>query len=448
MRRALVVLALAAGAAGAEPLRIPPLYTVAHLGVCTNGRPKLAVVSDGASATDCSAGGGTLDVYCFCREGAWTAIPVPGGGGAGTGACSSGSFVSSVNVGSAPSCSTDDDAPEVGDFGALALTGDVASSGLTTTIQANAVALGTDTTGGYAGSASEGGPATTALALNSDPPPCDSGRFGRDTAADGSLTCAQVAYSDLSGAPAAGVAGPGSSTAGQIAAFSDTSGAILAARPVLIDADGNIGMAFAKAIRADQFTVTTTAGSTLLDLADIGGGGQYAMRLSLPQGIRTGGHLGGDAGYLDFGGGNGLRIFGEGASGSSAFVGMILGDFPDRSRGLRTYISVRIVTAGVADPYDAGENQVGQTFVNDGASVMAAVQLPTLVIGLNYRAVVTDSDGLRLIADPTHAIRIAAAVSTAGGYCESTTVGDSTTILATSTGWFAIAGMGSGWACH
>ena len=55
----------------------------------------------------------------------------------------------------------DDDVPEVGDFGALALSGDVVSSGLVTTIQANSVALTTDTTGNYAAGDAEAGAALT-----------------------------------------------------------------------------------------------------------------------------------------------------------------------------------------------------------------------------------------------------------------------------------------------
>ncbi len=51
------------------------------------------------------------------------------------------------------SAGTDDDVPDSTDFGALALTGDVTSSGLATTIAANSVALGTDTTNNYVSSA-------------------------------------------------------------------------------------------------------------------------------------------------------------------------------------------------------------------------------------------------------------------------------------------------------
>lgn len=66
----------------------------------------------------------------------------------------------------------DDDVPEGGDFGALALTGPVTSSGLATTIAADAVTLGTQTAGGYAASATEGGAASSvaanAVALGTD----------------------------------------------------------------------------------------------------------------------------------------------------------------------------------------------------------------------------------------------------------------------------------------
>lgn len=55
----------------------------------------------------------------------------------------------------------DDDTPEADEFGALALTDDVTSSGLATTIASNAVALGADTTGNYAAGDAEAGAALT-----------------------------------------------------------------------------------------------------------------------------------------------------------------------------------------------------------------------------------------------------------------------------------------------
>jgi len=48
----------------------------------------------------------------------------------------------------------------------------------------------------FAGSATEGGSATTALALAADPTACDPGEFVTDVAADGTLTCAAASASD------------------------------------------------------------------------------------------------------------------------------------------------------------------------------------------------------------------------------------------------------------
>lgn len=79
------------------------------------------------------------------------------------------------------------------------LSGDVVTSGAAATIQANSVALGTDTTGNYAGSSSEGGAATTADALTTNPSPCSSNQYVTDIAAAGTLTCAQPDVVNLAG---------------------------------------------------------------------------------------------------------------------------------------------------------------------------------------------------------------------------------------------------------
>lgn len=82
----------------------------------------------------------------------------------------------------------------------------VGSAGAAWSIDADSVALGADTTGGYAASVSEGGAATTATALASDPSGCPSGQYATEVDASANLTCSQVAYSQISGAPAAGPA--------------------------------------------------------------------------------------------------------------------------------------------------------------------------------------------------------------------------------------------------
>lgn len=68
------------------------------------------------------------------------------------------------------------------------------------TIAANAVALGTDTTGGYAASTTEGGPATTCTALAADPADCSvASTWSRGINASGVAQCTQPDFSDLSG---------------------------------------------------------------------------------------------------------------------------------------------------------------------------------------------------------------------------------------------------------
>lgn len=73
--------------------------------------------------------------------------------------------------GAAVQTGTDDDVPESGDFAAAV---DLEADG---SVSANAVALGTDTTGNYAGSSSEGGAATTATALAANGGNCSAGSF-------------------------------------------------------------------------------------------------------------------------------------------------------------------------------------------------------------------------------------------------------------------------------
>lgn len=64
-----------------------------------------------------------------------------------------------------------------------------AAPNITATVKADSVALGTDTTGNYAGSSSEGGAATTATALDADPSDCSTGNVANAIAASGNLSC-------------------------------------------------------------------------------------------------------------------------------------------------------------------------------------------------------------------------------------------------------------------
>lgn len=77
---ALALLGLLATPALAQlVVAVPPIRTVATLGTCTDGSPKIVAVTDGASSSDCTTGSGTTDVYCGCKDGVWSAIGSIGG---------------------------------------------------------------------------------------------------------------------------------------------------------------------------------------------------------------------------------------------------------------------------------------------------------------------------------------------------------------------------------
>lgn len=78
---AILALIVLASSLDAQVIRVPPVRTVATLGACADGSPKLVYVTDGASASDCTTGGGSTEVLCGCQDGSWTAAAA---GGAGT----------------------------------------------------------------------------------------------------------------------------------------------------------------------------------------------------------------------------------------------------------------------------------------------------------------------------------------------------------------------------
>ncbi len=72
-RAAFILMLFGAVSAVAQPVRVPPVRTVARLGSCTAHEPKTVAVTDGLTSSDCTAGGGIRDVICHCRDGAWSA---------------------------------------------------------------------------------------------------------------------------------------------------------------------------------------------------------------------------------------------------------------------------------------------------------------------------------------------------------------------------------------
>lgn len=165
---------------------LPPVANSAALPACSDN-----TLTERRMITTLSPSPGSLYI-CPDGGGAWACLVGQD--------CPSTGSVTSVGL-TMPSGFTVTGSPVTGS-GTLAatitgtLTANISGNATTATtasnVADNSVALGTKTTGGYAGSASEGGPATTALAFDANPTACDVGEFVTDIAADGTLTCDAV----------------------------------------------------------------------------------------------------------------------------------------------------------------------------------------------------------------------------------------------------------------
>lgn len=78
MRRLALVLLFVVVAA-APRVQAQDRSRVSALGTCLSRAPRLAIVVDGASSTDCAIGGGSSQVLCLCSGGAWAAVGSGGG---------------------------------------------------------------------------------------------------------------------------------------------------------------------------------------------------------------------------------------------------------------------------------------------------------------------------------------------------------------------------------
>ena len=121
----------------------------------------------------------------------------------------------------------------------------VSGSGATWAVDADSIALGTDTTGGYAASVSEAGPATTATALAADPSDCSANQYANAISASGALSCAAIADADvpdgitvtLAGTATALAANGSNCSAGNYPLGVDASGAVESCTAVPVDTD-------------------------------------------------------------------------------------------------------------------------------------------------------------------------------------------------------------------
>lgn len=104
------------------------------------------------------------------------------------------------------------------------------------------------------------------------------------------------------------------------------------------------------------------------------------------------------------------------------------------------------VTAGTGSPRALLTTESGSFVDNSGASAKAAVTLPSAAAGLRYVFRVTDTDGLRIVANTGDDIRIGELTSATAGYFESVRIGSAVELVAIdATTWQAIDGVIGTW---
>ena len=103
-------------------------------------------------------------------------------------------------------------------------------------------------------------------------------------------------------------------------------------------------------------------------------------------------------------------------------------------------------TAGVGSPLVLTDNDTNKHYTNEGAVAEAYFTLPAAAtVGVNYRFIVTDATGLRVVAVGTDTIQLDTATSAAAGYYESLTIGTCALIECVASGkWFVMSQIGTG----
>jgi len=320
----------------------------------------------------------------------------------------------------------DDDVPESGDFGALALTGDVSSSGLTTTIGSDkvlesmlkAVDAANDeecltyetTTGDF-----EWQSCDTTTYIGGSTGATDNSILRADGVGGSTLQASPVTIDDTTGA----ITGPASQTWGL---FTGT-GSALRINANISTSPGYITLA------ASTYTqlVIGAASSTIGMPADI----------ALAWGSSNTSAPYGAIGTPD-----------TGLARDSAGVIRCTNGSTGICSGFLTARSVEANTAGSGTPNTLAATESWKVLTNEGATAANYEALPTAVAGYVFTFVVQDADGIRVVASAGDTIQIGATTSTSGGYCESTTIGDSITLVSVNASqWFATSYVGSGFSC-
>jgi hypothetical protein len=106
--------------------------------------------------------------------------------------------------------------------------------------------------------------------------------------------------------------------------------------------------------------------------------------------------------------------------------------------------SVEASTAGSASPNVITAAKSNTAYTNEGSTALNYHTLPAAAANLTYTFYVDDADGIRVVAGAGDIIQINGVVSSVAGYCESTTIGSTVTLLAiNATDWVAISSLGT-----
>ena len=382
----------------------------------------------------------------------------------------------------------DDDVPESGDFGAAV---DLEADG---SVSLDSVALGTDTTGGYAGSSTEGGAATTATALAANGANCSAGQYplGVDASgavesctADGPATYAASASAGGPATTATALAANGANcSAGSYPLGVDASGAVesctaaggggiggtLSATDLAVPMNNGTGGATLQSSAAtltalgrlnvyDGSTTGTPSVGGLtktthgLSIADSGGstftsfvsGGTAIFgAFTNGAGFDTGKYLFWTHGGL--GSGQAIRILPTTGYGSNADTLSLLNGASE-PRAWLSAVRVETNTAVAAAPRSVSASESGMCWNNEGATALNVYNLVTASVGYQFCFINVDTDGIRVNAAAGDILHIPGDASTAGGYCESTTLDSSVTWVATNATDFRARQLVGTWSC-
>lgn len=109
--------------------------------------------------------------------------------------------------------------------------------------------------------------------------------------------------------------------------------------------------------------------------------------------------------------------------------------------GYQHYVSINDITEGTGT---LTSNDRGQFYGNNSATGVVGYNLPTAASGLEFKFVVSDTDGVHVNATSTSTIRVNTDISTTDGSAVSSGVGASLTLLAlNSSSWVATAYTGT-----